>query len=79
MIANRLEQVVPNIKSMHMPAGDKANHGRLWTEASRHAGIASNAIDDEYVRHAIFETFEIEVPLSRLSPHRYSSPCPFTG
>ena len=62
LVVNRLEDVVPNIKNMLMTAGDKATLDSLWTEAFAHAGIPPNAIDDDYVRHAIYETSKIQVP-----------------
>ena len=34
----------------------------LWTETFAHAGIPPNVINDDYVRHAIYETSKIEVP-----------------
>ena len=61
-VTNRLEDVVPNIKSMLMTTGDKATLDSLWTEAFAHAGIPPHAIDDDYVRHAIYETSKIQVP-----------------
>ena len=61
-VTNRLEDVVPNIKSMLMTAGDKATLDSSWTEAVAHAGIPPNAIDDDYVRHAIYKTSKIQVP-----------------
>ena len=61
-VTNRLEDVVPNIKSMLMTTGDKATLDSLWTEAFAHAGIPPNAIDDDYVCHAIYETSKIQVP-----------------
>jgi hypothetical protein len=72
-VTNRLQEVVPNIKSMLMTAGDKATLDSLWTEAFAHAGIPPNAIDDDYVRHAIYETSKIQVHAS--SSHS-SSPSP---
>ena len=62
LVSNRLEDVVPNIKSMLMTAGDKARLDNMWAEAFAHAGIPPNAIDDDYVRHAIYETSKIQVP-----------------
>ena len=62
LVVNRLEDVVPNIKNMLMTAGDKATLDSLWTGAFAHAGIPPNAIDDDYVRHAIYETSKIQVP-----------------
>ena len=62
LVSNRLEDVVPNIKSMLMSAGEKARLDDMWTEAFAHAGIPPNAVDDDYVRHAIYETSKIQVP-----------------
>ena len=69
LVTNRLENVVPNIARMMMSSGDKAKLDSLWTEAFAHAGIPPNAIDDDYVRHAIYETSKIEV-------HPPPPPCP---
>jgi hypothetical protein len=54
--------VVPNIKNMLMTAGEKARLDDMWTEAFAHAGGPPNAVDDDYVRHAIYETSKIQVP-----------------
>ena len=60
LVANRLEDVVPNIKNMLMSVGEEARLDDMWTEAFAHAGIPP--IDDDYVRHAIYETSKIQVP-----------------
>ena len=62
LVSNRLQDVVPNIKNMLMTAGEKARLDDMWTEAFAHAGIPANAVDDDYVRHAIYETSKIQVP-----------------
>ena len=53
---------------MMMSADEKAKLDFLRTEAFAHAGIAPNVIDDDYVRHAIYETSKIEVPSAAPSP-----------
>ena len=62
LVVNRLEDVVPNIKNMLMSVGEKARLDDMWAEAFAHAGIPPHAIDDDYVRHAIYETSKIQVP-----------------
>ena len=62
LVSNRLQDVIPNIKNMLMTAGEKARLDDMWTEAFAHAGIPPNAVDDDYVRHAIYETSKIQVP-----------------
>ena len=65
---------------MLMTTGDKATLDRLWTEAFAQAGIPPHAIDDDYVRQAIYETSKIQVPPPPPPPPlpppppRYSSP-----
>ena len=62
LVVNRREDVVPNIKNMLMSVGEKARLDDMWAEAFAHAGIPPHAIDDDYVRHAIYETSKIQVP-----------------
>jgi hypothetical protein len=62
LVSNRLEDVVPNIKNMLMSVAEKARLDDMWAEAFAHAGIPPHAIDDDYVRHAIYETSKIQVP-----------------
>ena len=52
---------IPGLLQHMMRASDRDELHQLWAEAFHHAGIPPNAIEDDYVRHAIFKTSKIEV------------------